>query len=93
MDGRRTRCDGQDHPRHCAVFAAKPQGSEAINITPGMNVINELTGPAVFDAVDRQLRENVRRHHEMEGKSGQKRLDDPGNNSGSVGLIGHAGFA
>lgn len=63
------------------------------NVTPGMNVINELTGPAVFDAVDRQLRENVRRHHETEGKSGQKRGCDPSNDCGSGGLIGNVDVA
>jgi hypothetical protein len=36
------------------------------NVVPGMNKINEMFGPEIFDALDRQMRENIERHHRGE---------------------------
>lgn len=33
------------------------------NVQPGMNVVNELVGPEVFNELDRQMRANIERHH------------------------------
>ena len=33
------------------------------NVVPGFNRINEWQGPKAFDMLDRQLRENIGRHH------------------------------
>ncbi|RWL94337.1 hypothetical protein [Mesorhizobium sp.] len=33
------------------------------NVVPGMSEINQWTGPDIFDALDRQMRENIGRHH------------------------------
>jgi hypothetical protein len=33
------------------------------NVQPGMNVVNQLVGPEVFNELDRQMRANIERHH------------------------------
>ena len=33
------------------------------NIERGMNIVNELVGPEVFNELDRQMRANIERHH------------------------------
>lgn len=44
------------------------------NETPGMNIINSLAGPEVFDALDERLRENIGAHR---GKKAQSGLGHP----------------
>ncbi|ACI93716.1 hypothetical protein OCAR_6604 [Afipia carboxidovorans OM5] len=33
------------------------------NVEPGMNGINQIFGPGIFDGLDRQMRANIERHH------------------------------
>jgi len=33
------------------------------NVEPGMNGINQVFGPGIFDGLDRQMRANIERHH------------------------------
>jgi len=57
------------------------------NVEPGMNIVNQLVGPEVFNGLDRQMRANIERHHgkglldlarlRMDG-SGRPRARDPG---------------
>jgi hypothetical protein len=40
------------------------------NETPGMNIINSLAGPEVFDALDERLRENIGAHRGEKAQGG-----------------------
>ncbi|TMI99418.1 MAG: hypothetical protein E6G97_22770 [Alphaproteobacteria bacterium] len=33
------------------------------NVEPGINIVNQLVGPEVFNELDRQMRANIERHH------------------------------
>lgn len=43
------------------------------NVEPGMNGINQIFGPGIFNDLDRQMRANIERHHGRKGFVGSTR--------------------